>query len=110
MEIWEGMTDLIGDGDLKLEVFRTMMGGYKGEEIELSNFIGQQKVTTIKMVRAWTGFGLKEAKDAIEEVQTGKTVTVRIASHFFDPQNGRQPDYEEIIRDFKSCGVTAVII
>ena len=56
---------------------------------------GNDKVAGIKAVRAFTGLGLKEAKDIIDDLQAGQSSTFNI-----EPQDARQ----DAIKAFEGFG------
>ena len=108
MEVWEGMSDIIDDADLKMDVFKTMLtGGHAGLNIELMSFDGDQKITAIKALRAATGVGLKEAKEAVEAARDGQKTELPLVVDK-DHNTGQQiePNYVRIQRDLKAAGLT----
>lgn len=62
MKTWERITEVLGD-DAKAAIFFSMLTGSSGATIRVSAYPSDQKVSFIKIVRNYTGMGLKEAKD-----------------------------------------------
>lgn len=84
MRLWETIADTL-DPNLKGEIFFAMVAGTHDDTIVLRgvNHVNLDRVRCIKEVRNWTGFGLKEAKDACDSVYSGATVrlTVKPSEH-----------------------------
>lgn len=84
IKLWETIADTL-DPNLKGEIFFAMVAGTHDNTIVLrgTNHNHLDKVRCIKEIRTWTGFGLKEAKDACDSVYSGGTVrlTVKPSEH-----------------------------
>lgn len=63
MEVWEKMGEVLGP-DIKGQVFFSMLTGESSNRIRIQAGTCDQAVAAIKAIRAGTGYGLKEAKDA----------------------------------------------
>ncbi len=63
IEVWEKMGEAIGD-DIKGKVFFSMLTGESSNRVRIQSGTCNQAVAAIKAIRAGTGYGLKEAKDA----------------------------------------------
>ena len=68
MELWDSIATTVGS-DFKGAVFFTMLTGEHIGDVRLLNADVQQYVEVIKVVRNYTGYGLKEAKDACDRVR-----------------------------------------
>jgi len=107
MEVWEGMSDIIDDADLKMDVFKAMLsGGHVGLNIELWRWDGAQKVTAIKALRAATGCSLKEAADAVEAADIGQRTEMPLVIHTDNTGQQIEPNYTGIQRELKAAGLT----
>ncbi len=111
MEIWEKLADLIDDGDLKMEVFKVMLtGGYAGTHVEIRGWNGDAKVTAIKAVRKWTGCGLKEGKEAVEDagnnIRTSFPIAL-ISDANIDPE---EIPYDTLIKELEDVGLTIELV
>ena len=62
-----------------------------------------RKIEAIKYVRAITGLGLKEAKDAVEAAEN-RDVTIEISWEYRKIEN--QTTLERYIKDLEYCGVS----
>lgn len=62
--VWDRLTDAMGQ-DLKSAVFFALITG-NGGSISVKGYPLHQKVSLIRIIRAATGLGLKEAKDLSE--------------------------------------------
>jgi ribosomal protein L7/L12 len=82
MAMWDTIANTV-DRRLKLEVFKAMMDG--GQVSGRIRIVGAQpssnKVTLIKTLREFTGFGLKEAKDGVDELQNGTVLDIKVPYH-----------------------------
>lgn len=68
MEMWDTISTAVHP-DFKGAVFFTMLTGTHLGDVRLVNADVQQYVEVIKVVRSYTGYGLKEAKDACDMVR-----------------------------------------
>jgi len=111
MEIWEQFSNLIDDGDLRMEVFKVMLaGGYIGTHIELRHWNGNKKVTAIKMLIRWTKCGLEEGKDAVEAAGNNLRTSFSLIKRYDDSGEETELPYEEIIRELASVGLTVELV
>jgi ribosomal protein L7/L12 len=108
MEVWENLSDLIDDSDLKMDVFKVMLtGGNIGRSLEVISWDGAQKVTAIKALRAATGAGLKESKDAVEAAINGTKTEMLISGNYHEQTNdGPSINYGRIESDLRAAGLT----
>lgn len=63
MEVWEKMGEVLGP-DIKGQVFFSMLTGESSNRVRIQAGTCTEAVAAIKAIRAGTGYGLKEAKDA----------------------------------------------
>lgn len=63
MEVWEKMGEALGD-EVKGKVFFSMLTGESSNRVRIQAGTCTEAVAAIKAIRAGTGYGLKEAKDA----------------------------------------------
>ena len=111
MEIWEKMSEIIDDGDLRMEVFKVMLtGGYAGTHIELRKWEGDGKVTAIKELRKWTHTGLKEAKDAVEVAATNTRTSHQLRKQWDAEGDEMALPYEKIMEDLAKVGLTVELV
>ena len=68
MAMWDTISTSVSQ-DFKGAVFFTMLTGSHIGDVRLVNADVQQYVEVIKVVRTYTGYGLKEAKDACDRVR-----------------------------------------
>lgn len=82
MAMWDTIANTI-DRRLKLEVFKAMMNSSQSEG--RMRIIGvhpsSDKIQLIRTLRQFTGMGLKEAKDGIEDLCFGKHMEVQVSYH-----------------------------
>lgn len=64
---------------------------------------GQKFINCIKLVRMFTGFGLKEAKDLCDQVRCGSPQVIKISRHRSD---GQQVDIRACRQQFRDEGIT----
>jgi hypothetical protein len=110
-ELWGKLGETLGD-EIKLKVFTLMLTGeLPGGTVRICGPIdwgyttgsGAQKVAGIKAIRAYTGMGLKEAKDAIEAAaETNGYYTLK-SNYSVAPDARRQ-----FIRDMAAAGIKVV--
>lgn len=63
IEVWEKMGEVLGQ-EIKGKVFFSMLTGEFSNRVRIERGTCNQAVAAIKAIRAGTGYGLKEAKDA----------------------------------------------
>jgi ribosomal protein L7/L12 len=82
MAMWETIADTV-DRRLKLEVFKAMIDGgqVNGRVRIIGVYPSSDKVKLIKTLREFTGYGLKEAKDGVEELQSGTVLDIKVPYH-----------------------------
>jgi hypothetical protein len=96
LQVWENITNGLGD-DIKGRVFIAMLSDYGGTNVTLTalrgryyNFsnneivsnpliygFGHNKVAAIKCIRNYTGMGLKDTKEVMDDMEKGKQVGVK---------------------------------
>lgn len=99
MEVWDGIANLIG-ADFKGAVFFTMLTGTHLGDVRLTKASQNQYVENIKIVRAYTGYSLKEAKDACDRVRSGTNHVEKLPV-----MNKKQR--KEFIQALRDCGCEA---
>ena len=80
MKLWDTIASTL-DPDLKGEIFFAMISGTHNDTIVLkrsNTSTMTNRVVAIKEIRNWTGYGLKEAKDASDLVEMGKPVDITV--------------------------------
>ena len=68
MQMWDQFASAMGD-DVKSAIFFAMMTGQSSGNIRIQSYPSNQKISVIKLIRTYTGLGLKEAKDLSEEAR-----------------------------------------
>lgn len=82
MAIWDTIRSNLGE-DIASDIFLGMLIG--SADVTLFSVPLDMKINAIKEVRAFTGFGLKEAKDFVEEVTNNhKHMTVDTSGKTID--------------------------
>ena len=78
MRLWETIASTL-DPDVKGQIFFAMLTGTHNNRIVLRRVgLNTDRVARIKEIRNWTGLGLKEAKDASDSVEMGKSVSLTV--------------------------------
>lgn len=83
MAMWDTIANTV-DRRLKLEVFKAMMdsGQVEGRIRIAGAYPSADKIKLIKTLREFTGYGLKDAKDAVDSLHTAGTFfDVKVAYH-----------------------------
>ena len=94
MEVWNKMGEAMGD-EVKGAVFFSLLTGESSSRVRVQAGTCTQAVAAIKAIRAATGYGLKEAKDAWDLSKT-QTVTLDV----------RDRDERRIlVRDLRALGM-----
>jgi hypothetical protein len=100
IQVWNALSDTLGN-DFKSAIFMAMLQGRTSGVVVVQPApklrAGTMFIDTIKVIRQYTGMGLKDAKDFADELNDGRTKTVEIK---FDKRN-------EFIQGLRNCGVTA---
>lgn len=76
MEVWNKLGEAMGD-EVKGAVFFSLLTGESSSRVRVQAGTCTQAVAAIKAIRAATGYGLKEAKDAWDLSET-QTVTLDV--------------------------------
>ena len=94
MELWDNIATHVGQ-DFKGACFFNMLTGQYQGDVHLSN-VSQTTgyVEVIKVVRNFTGYGLKDAKDVCDIVRGTPGKTVKLPC---DP--GQRPKFVKALRD-----------
>ena len=100
MKLWEQIAAVL-DPSIKGEIFFAMISGQYQSRIRLhipnlNVDIRFNKIEIIKTIRNYTGLGLKEAKDIIDNLFLGKSQDVTLT---------RVRDRYSAVRDFKMLGI-----
>lgn len=95
MAMWDTIANTI-DRRLKLEVFKAMMNINQSEGYIriIDAHPSADKIKLIKTLRQYTGYGLKEAKDDIEDLRKGMTLEVTVPYH----------EHRQAVQDFQTAG------
>jgi hypothetical protein len=100
IKLWEQIASVL-DPSVKGEIFFAMISGHYQGRIrlhieDLTYDIPLSKIEIIKTIRSYTGLGLKEAKDIIDNLLMGKSQDIVLL---------QEKDRYTAIRDFKKLGV-----
>lgn len=72
MKLWDSIASVL-DPDIKGQIFFALLTGDYAGTITLHSYSTKSdKISLIKAVRTVTGFGLKEAKDIVDSVESGR--------------------------------------
>jgi len=95
MAMWDTIANTV-DRRLKLEVFKAMMNGSQAEGRVriIGAYPSSDKIQLIRTLRQFTGMGLKEAKDSIEDLRNGKVMEVQVPYH----------DHPKALAEFRAIG------
>jgi hypothetical protein len=78
LRLWDQIASVL-DPDVKGQIFFAMIAGTHNDTIMLKGVgAGTDRVARIKEIRTWTGYGLKEAKDASDLVEAGKVIQLKV--------------------------------
>ena len=79
LALWEQITSVL-DPDVKGQIFFAMITGTHNDTVMLRGveLTRADRIKCIKEIRTWTGFGLKEAKDASDAVYQGGCIQLRV--------------------------------
>lgn len=82
MELWDRISEVI-DPEIKGQIFFSMLTMQYGTIFLQSNNLDQiqiqvNKIPIIKCLRNYTGMGLKEAKDCVDNLLLGKTQKIEV--------------------------------
>ena len=84
MRLWETIANTL-DPDVKGQIFFAMLTGTHNDTVVVRGLQlnGIDKVKCVKEIRNWTGLGLKEAVDAVNQVDSGNVarLTVKPEEH-----------------------------
>lgn len=83
MRLWKSISDTL-DPELKGAIFFALLTGSTGGRILIRGLNDResiliQKVSAVKCIRTYTGFGLKEAKEICDELWMGKDRVIEVA-------------------------------
>lgn len=76
MKLWDAIASTL-DPSVKGEIFFAMISGHYTTSLRCGGAVSD-RVASIKAIRIATGLGLKEAKDRSDDMQSGKTVTLKL--------------------------------
>lgn len=77
MEIWQSMGEAVGK-DIQGRIFFMMLTGESSDRVRIQQGTADNVVWAIKAIRAGTGVGLKDAKDAWNLCKTKKVTLVAL--------------------------------
>lgn len=101
MLCFDTMRSVFGE-DMVGAVTFGLMDGYRGGNTLRISGQTDRKIEAIKMVRAISGCGLKEAKDAVEAAEF-REVEVSIMPAYMDPHHYRKLEYD--IQELERTGM-----
>lgn len=95
MAMWDTIADTI-DRRLKLEVFKAMMSVNQSEGVVIITGAhpSADTIKLIKTLRQYTSYGLKDAKDDIEDLRKGMMIEVTVPYH----------EHPKAVQDFRAAG------
>jgi len=95
MAMWDTIANTV-DRRLKLEVFRAMMSVNQSEGVIriVDVHSSADTIKLIKTLRQYTGYGLKDAKDNIEDLRKGMVLEVTVPYH----------EHPLAVLDFRAAG------
>jgi len=67
LAVWDKLREAMGD-EISGQVLFGILKGNMGDTIRLESVVHGRLINTIKIVREFTGIGLKDAKDLVERV------------------------------------------
>ncbi len=75
LELWDKINTVLGP-DVKAEIFFRLLKGDNTSTsiITPASYNGHEKVSFIKLIRAYSGLGLKDAKDIADAVMDNNTI------------------------------------
>jgi hypothetical protein len=81
-EVWEQFNKVLGP-EIKDAIFLSMLSGQSSGAVKVlglrqSETQSVNKIESIKCVRNYTGYGLKEAKDIVDEIFNGADKTIPV--------------------------------
>ena len=94
MEVWNKMGEAMGD-EVKGAVFFSLLTGESSSRVRVQAGTCNQAVAAIKAIRAATGYGLKEAKDAWD-LSKHQVVTLDVRD---------RDDKRILVRDLRALGM-----
>lgn len=101
MKIWEDLSNQFGN-EIKHLIFMAMLTGRTSGVVTINGDVDIRNrvpyVEMIKIIRNYTGFGLKEAKDVCDMVSSGSSKTIKLI------QNKKRAD---CMKDLRNIGVVA---
>lgn len=78
MKLWETIADTL-DPDIKGKIFFAMLIGGHENRVNLNGITNNaNKISCIKFIRQYTGYGLVEAKNTYESVAWGNKVSLKV--------------------------------
>lgn len=86
MKLFDTIADSI-DSDIKSQIFIALLTGEYNGQISISGRMpNSDKIQLIKAIRTYDkrDFGLKEAKEMVESLDDGKTITLQVFTHRSD--------------------------
>lgn len=104
-ELWLGLKDVMGR-DIQMDVFSAMLKGEQGGRIRFRvRPNNHEAVNTIKAIREFTGFGLKEAKDCWDKAkESGAWTNLEYHSHYNTNNETRSQFRSRIHRRLRELG------
>lgn len=79
LKLWDRICEVL-DPNVHGEIFLAMLTGeYSPGRLKISG-VTPTRIEVIKTIREVTGLGLKESKDLNDEMQQGKSVTIKVQS------------------------------
>ena len=105
LALWEQISSVL-DPDVKGQIFFAMITGTYNDQVHLKG-LGtgaiNNAVACIKEIRTWSGFGLKEAKDAYDRVRQHHQYNSGPSPVFLKV---RHEDYHRAVAGLRNVGFT----
>ena len=77
LKLWDTIAGTL-DPDVRGQIFLAMLTGTHNDTIVLRDIATTDYIGCIKEIRTWTGYGLKEAKDAVDLVREKKPIKIKV--------------------------------
>lgn len=102
LAVWDKLREAMGD-EVSGQVLFGILKGHRGNVIRLE-FVGDRRIDAVKLIRECTGFGLKEAKDIMDNVVAGRPQEFEVGARYgiTAVQDDDKIDY--YVRQFENIG------
>lgn len=115
-EVWAVVSKMLDDDELTMGVMTHMLnGGHVNREFDVKYWSDNGtysrasgtggKVPAIKMLRTWTGLGLKETKGAVDAAAKHQSTRFKIRKEYDPDGNLVDPDIDKFEKDMLNVGL-----